>query len=264
MNNFIPVMGIPILNRGDLLLRLVKSIDYPITTLVVIDNSNGLYGVSPYFTQITELISTGQVPIKELKVISDPSAPNGNLGVAASWNRVISDDPTSPYWFLVGNDILFTPGDLEKMNEAAQLHPECATIFGNQGHSFFIVTKLGWDTVGSFDENIYPAYLEDCDYSRRMGLLNIPARDVHGVNSKHGEAPSWGSMTIYSDENRRTLNGISHEMNWRYYEFKWGSRKFGEETLDHPYGDPDLTPKDWILIKEFRSVSEKVYSQLYT
>ena len=262
--NTIPVMGIPILNRGDLLLRLVQSIDYPVDLLYIVDNSNGLYGVSSYFTQITELISTGQVPIKELKVISDPSAPNGNLGVAASWNRIVTDNPNTPYWFLIGNDILFTPGDLEKMNQGVQEHPECATVFANHGHSFFVVTKLGIETVGLFDENFYPAYCEDVDYSRRMKVLNVPALDVQGINSKHGEAPSWGSMTIYSDDDRRELNGVSHEMNWRYYEFKWGSRVWGNETFVHPYNDETLTARDWILMKEFRSVSEQAYKQLYT
>ncbi len=36
----IPILAIPVLNRGDLLLRCIRSIDYPVGKLVIVNNGD--------------------------------------------------------------------------------------------------------------------------------------------------------------------------------------------------------------------------------
>ena len=92
----IPVLGIPYYNRKDLLLRCVASIDYPVETLVVVQNGNedlemgiGICLLNPH------LAKTRLVHIK-----------HPNAGVAGAWNEIIKLFPAR-WWMLVNNDIEF-------------------------------------------------------------------------------------------------------------------------------------------------------------
>ncbi|PWV04885.1 putative beta galactofuranosyl glycosyltransferase [Trypanosoma cruzi] len=44
--------------------------------------------------------------------------------------------------------------------------------------TFVMLTRLAIGTVGYFDENFYPAYVEDVDYSLRLRLLGFQERNV--------------------------------------------------------------------------------------
>jgi hypothetical protein len=78
----IPVLGIPYLNRPDLLARCIKSIDYPVDQLVLIDNSNGTLERLGYSFGIHPLHNT---QIRTLHLVQ-----HANAGVAASWNEIIT------------------------------------------------------------------------------------------------------------------------------------------------------------------------------
>jgi|WetSurSiteA1Bulk_404760.scaffolds.fasta_scaffold77398_1 GT2 family glycosyltransferase len=240
----IPVLGTLVLNRGDLLLRLFESIDYPVDEFVIINNGNKA-DVKAAIDQITAKYPT-KVTVH---------TPGKNTGVAGGWNWIFTHFD-KPWYFIAGNDVMFTPGDLDKMVSAAWNEYETiGMLFGNQGHNAYIMTKACLDKVGLFDENFYPAYLEDCDYSRRMGLLDMHARDVQDCHIIHGEAPLWGSSTIHSDPRFRTMNGITHGNGFKYYRKKWGGEN-GKEVYTVPYNDPRLTPRDWVFDPEWRKLND--------
>lgn len=130
----IPVIGVPYVNRPDLLQRLVESLGGRYEQLIIIDNS------------------------------FDRSAPEGggarcirfghNMGVSAAWNTIIKATPRAPWWFIVNSDIQFIADDLERMESAMAEHP-LALLYSMAafGISRSVIEKVGW-----FDENFVPAY----------------------------------------------------------------------------------------------------------
>lgn len=231
----IPVFAVPILNRGDLLTRLFQSIDYPVYRFVIINN-----GTNPSVD-----LAINRILKKHSNV--DVIRPGGNIGVAASWNLVTQQYP-APYHFICSNDIQFQRGDMARMAQAAK-NPEEAIIVGNFGFAYFIVTKKGMETVGTFDENFYPAYYEDCDWMRRARLLGFEHTIVQGMTAIHGEAPHWGSATIHSNKHYQQKNGITGNQNSIYFERKWGGPP-AKEVFPTPFNDPDWPPAKWVLEPE--------------
>jgi GT2 family glycosyltransferase len=243
----IPVLGTLILNRGDLLLRLFDSIDYPYDKFVILNNGKEK-DVAEAIEQIRQ-----RIPDK-LIVHNSPK----NTGVAGGWNFIIKNFP-APWTFICGNDVQFTPGDMQKIVDATwEKHETHGKIFGNQGHNAFTITKLAVDTVGYFDENFYPAYLEDCDYQTRMRLSGIPYYDAPDCHIIHGiPAPGnpGGSSTIFSNKKYRIANGITHSNGHRYYEAKWGGSN-EHEKFTHPFNNPKIALSEWKLDPALREAND--------
>jgi GT2 family glycosyltransferase len=276
----IPVLGIPHYNRPDLLARCIASIDYPVDRLVIVQNGAraDFIGKTSYSVE------------SEIKHVINPSGHihdvihirHPNAGVAGSWNEVIKLFP-APFWMLVNNDIQFAPGDLSFMAERAQYHsephefsnaptdPPSGIVYGNHGASWFVVTAYGIKQVGLFDENLYPAYLEDCDWSYRADRLDVRRITVAGLKSIHGTATDGadqtkGSCTIHSDERLAKANQRTHGRNFEYYREKWDGIN-GEEKFKTPFNDPhwplwawkfepgmrERQQEDWDPVKELRS-----------
>jgi GT2 family glycosyltransferase len=229
----IPVLGIPVLNRGDLLLRCIRSIDYPADRLVIVNN-----GDDPSVAAILDQLQmTGDLPLAIFK-------PLHNLGCAGSWNWIMRNYPEAAYWLFVGNDIQLAPGDLAKMDAFIRAHPDYVTCPANWGHSLFAITQAGIDRIGYFDGNFWPAYSEDQDHMYRVKLAGAPWADVPDVRAIHGEPPLWGSSTIWSDNALRMRCEVTQRNNALYYKSKWGGSP-GQEVFTHPYDDPSLSLKDW-------------------
>ena len=252
----IPLLGVLCLNRGDLLLRMVKSIDFPVAKLQLIVNyiKEVDESIIEAALEIEQLIQDKKIPVETANGIISGQDPEDrgltNIGVSGGWNKIIRLNPDVPYWIIVGNDIQFTPGDLEKVYTYAEEHKDHATMFANHGHSFFVLTQEGL-RAGTFDENIYPAYLEDCDHSYRIKMLGLTVSDIPDIHAIHGEAPTWGSSTIYSNTNYLKQNGITHGNNFRYYRMKWGGNN-GEEKYTHPFDDPEWPVNKWEPLSFFR------------
>jgi len=259
----IPVLGIPYYNRPDLLRRCIASIDYPVDRLVVIDNSNGGWGKA----EIGKAESRNQIGWPMAR--SYQSIAHPNAGVAGSWNEIVKLFP-APWWMISNNDIAFGAGDLERMARAAwkacgkseirnpkseaegetggamAVAPEEGAPGILYGHaaSWFAVTALGIATVGLWDENFYPAYLEDCDWSvraDRLGVLRVNVPDCHAI---HGDERLSGSCTVNSDPVARAANVRTHGRNFVYYQRKWGGIN-GAETFEHPFNDPRWPISHW-------------------
>lgn len=201
----IPVLGVPILNRPELLAAMLSSIDESIEQLIVVDNGG----------------------VWEQQRDEHVLRPVQNLGCSASWNLIMKTTPQAPWWLIVNSDIEFAPGDLARLVQ--EVDPSTAAIYHQLGFAAFVMTAPALDRVGYFDENFHPAYDEDIDMSRRCELAGVPRIQVEAHLSH------VGSATIYANERYRALNGLTHPANDRYYARKWGGDKDGGETFDTPF-----------------------------
>lgn len=87
-----------------------------------------------------------------------------------------------------------------------------------RGFHFFVITQDLISEVGYFDENFYPAYLEDDDLHYRTLIVNPLKTDMIVVNVPHEEGRSISDM---SKEERRELGKMVEELR-AYYANKWG------------------------------------------
>ena len=219
----IPVLIVPVLNRYDLLDKLLASIDYPIDQISIIDNSGKWPGPT--------------VKIENGFGIKVPK----NLGVAAAWNLGLKASPRAPWWLISNSDIEFGSGDLRGLDEIVD--PNSSDHYFMLGMSLFAITANTLYDVGYFDENFHPAYDEDLDWHRRAILAGSTRIDPPFTGTH------VGSATIRSNPSFWRQNGPSHAANDAYYARKWGGPKEGGETYSTPFnrgghlGDWRLEPQ---------------------
>ena len=109
----VPCIIIPVLNRYDLLERAIKSIDYPVAELLIIDNGGqSTLHDYPWFSDRRH--------VKNYRVWSMPT----NLGVAPSWNLGIKATPHAPGWILV-QIIRELPGQTPHIGGHRQSRVQC-------------------------------------------------------------------------------------------------------------------------------------------
>ena len=224
----IPVLGVPILNRPDLLDRMLLSVNIEVDRVVIVDNG-----------ACTDLSDMYEVVI-----------PPTNLGVAASWNFIIRSTPDALWWLLVNADVEFGPRDLERltfvMDEAVGPTVACLLEFGAFGINREAVERVGW-----FDENFHPIYAEDCDYEWRCHLADVPITRLP-ASTRHVEG---GSVTYRSDPALAARNAVTYPANLAYYRDKWGGDPRGGERFTTPF-DEGGDIRDWRLdIKRLRDLA---------
>ena len=192
----IPALIVPILNRPDLLHRMLDSIDYPVGDLLIVDNGDCFPAWEPV------------EHVERTHVIKMPT----NLGVPASWNLGIKALPFAPWWLVVNSDAWFPSGSLERFMTEARSDalvlsggaPEwCAFALGDEVVS----------TVGLFDEGIYPAYFEDDLYVRGCTFHGIPVVRS-GIPMGHDNSSTIG------EDRYRAANGRTFQANHAYYSSK--------------------------------------------
>jgi GT2 family glycosyltransferase len=184
---------VPVLNRYDLLQRMLDSVDVPVDHLLVIDNGTGAdLGFSDRFANVT--------------VLAMPA----NLGVAGSWNLGIKSFPYAERWFIASNDVVFEPGALEMLSQARR---DEITLTGEAPHwQAFALGDEAVNDIGLFDESLFPAYFEDNDYMRRADFVGVNIRRLD-LKLRHDN-----SSTIkagYEQKNART-----YIRNEKHYESK--------------------------------------------
>lgn len=206
----IPILGTLVLNRADLLERMVNSIDYPVDKLAIVQNSS-----SPEVTDIVNKIcNTKHKFINSVYV----ERPFRNIGCAPGWNTIIKSFSECNYWLIANNDTLFLPGDLEKYARLHMDNPEALIVAANKSFSCFLIPYMVINEIGIFDENIFPIYNEDIDYINRCKIAGIP---IIPIPSEIGESNN-GSWTIRSSESYATSNRTTQHANSEYVAAKWG------------------------------------------
>ena len=198
---------VPVLNRYDLLQKMLDSVDVPVDHLLVIDNGSGAdLFFSDKFANVT--------------VLAMPA----NQGVAGSWNLGIKSFPYAQRWFIVSNDVVFEPGALEQL---AQARRDEITLTGDAPHwQAFALGDEAVSDIGLFDESLFPAYFEDNDYMRRAEFVGV---NIRRLELKLTHANSSTIKAGYMEKNAKTFAS-----NDRYYQSKIANNDYtsGSWSLD--------------------------------
>jgi GT2 family glycosyltransferase len=196
---------VPVLNRYDLLQRMLDSVDVPVDHLLIIDNGLGTdtLEVSEKFAKVTHL----RMP--------------ANLGVGGSWNLGIKSFPYAHRWFIVSNDVVFQPGALEKL---AQARGDEITLTADAPNwQAFALGDEAVTDLGLFDEcGFYPAYFEDNDYIRRAEFAGVNIRKLD-IDLHHDNSSTIKSG--YQSKNDKTFFA-----NQRYYQSKIEANDYSSGT----------------------------------
>lgn len=217
--NEIPLI-VPTLNRFDLFVNMMQTVDYPIRPYII-NNSK-----------------------------------NGNIGVAASWNEGISRALNDGYEYAIiaNDDIEFLPNTIQCLVNDIQAI-DAITISTNSiligrdidfffkrdgfmsgsSYSCFIMNiKRAVEEIGLFDQNFHPAYYEDTDMKYRIALAGSNEYvDTEIGIIHHGSAT--GAAVVSNDR----WNELRE-----YYKSKWGGYPL-EEIWTHPYNDESKSIKYW-------------------
>jgi len=235
----IPCIGVLVLNRGDLLLRMVDSIDVPVERLCIVQN-----GSDDTVTEAIRDIAAGRNNLINKVYIEQPFR---NMGVAPSWNSIIKSFPECEYWLIANNDTVFLPGDLNKYHMLTVEHQFLSLVAAANGSfSCFTITPDIIGLVGLFDENIWPIYSEDLDYYVRMQKKGIKRINIP---SDIGQSDN-GSWTIRSNATYAANNTATQQSNDQYVKQKWG------DSYQHN------TP--WDMYQSVNNDAEIAHSRLFT
>jgi len=186
---------VPVLNRFDLLKRMIESIDVKATVYVI--NNTGEMQDFEYSN-----------PLVDMHWLDMPS----NLGVASSWNLGIKMLPFESRWFISSADCFFYPGDLELLQTAkSDALTLCASF---PYYQTFAVGEKVVDSIGLFDEGLHPIYFEDNDFERRLTRAGLRV-DRLPLQLGHDN-----SSTINSDVKLSMRNEVTFRNNQTYFQKK--------------------------------------------
>jgi len=206
----IPTLIVPVLAKHELLDQMLASIDYPINTLVVIDNDRHSNWQMPKLNQV-----------KEAFYLKMPS----NLGVATSWNLGIKATPHSDYWLIANFDARFSAGALASFASASS-HDRVILAHSPQPWCAFTIGSTVIEKVGLFDEALHPAYFEDNDMGRRCAYWGI------AVGSGDARVAHNNSSTLQAGY--EAANAQTFPDNAQYYKVKC-------ERQDYSSGEWSIT-----------------------
>jgi GT2 family glycosyltransferase len=198
----VPVIIIPVLNRYDLMERAIRSIDYPVERLIIIDNGDG------YDPDMLAWTAPWQY-IQNWYLWRMPT----NLGVAPSWNLGIKATPHAQGWLLLNSDAYFEPGQLE------HFYADCEDNMVVRTEQNWSCVWVGQDVVskiGLFSECYVPAYFEDNDYEQRAKAFNISVMVSDAVVG-HDNSSTLKANPAFGEKNQRSFadNNNLHDMRWR-------------------------------------------------
>lgn len=169
-----------------------------------------------------------------------------NRGVSTSWNEGIlaAYREGADVVVVANDDVYFSDGDVDQLAEkalrcreryivtCAGRHLRYPRPIPSHGYAVFAINPVALDTIGCFDENIFPAYCEDQDYAWRARLAGLAEENCADTMVYHG-----GSGAIFSDRVLLQQKGMTHGRNLEYYRRKWGGDG-GSERFQHPFGNP--------------------------
>lgn len=189
----IPVLGFATLKRFDLAERLLRSIDYPVEHLVIVDNS-GTCSWNPIKPDFVVNMWVIRVPF--------------GLGLVGAWNLIVKSTPYAPYWVLVNDDAWFEPNEMKKI--PLEVDKEAMNFLNITPQWSGVVLGEGMvDKVGLYDENFYPLYFDDNDYERRIDLAGVAKKNLT-VRMGHNN-----SSTLHSGFQQK--NSVSYSNNQKLH-----------------------------------------------
>ncbi len=218
MGAVIPAFVTSAVNRYDLLLRMLESIDEPVERGLVCIN-----GPEPFAdAELPPLAGTW----RSIEV------PFGSLGWPGVLNFGIARLPDAPWWLFSNNDVRFSPGALAEM--ARQMDAADGPLVLSSRWAVFALNAAVVERVGLFDEwSFWPLYFDDTDYAYRCHLAGIPVQ-IGDFGVLDGDGFYATSLTIHSDEKLARANNRTWIINQAAYVAKWGGRP-GAEKFTTPW-----------------------------
>lgn len=219
----IPVLITSIMNRPDLLDRMLDSVDIHVDRGLIVDN-----GYTGY---------TRDFPHGNWRVFQPPFQ---SLGWPGTLNFGMMQTPDAPWWMFVNNDAWFDPGKLALLVETVEesIAKGEPAVFH---HEWTVVAlpRLVVERVGMFDEwNYWPLYFDDTDYSWRCHLEGIPVLNgewCHEGDLDWTELKLEHAQTVRSDPVLTEANNRTWQLNRQAYVAKWGGPP-GREKFTTPWG----------------------------
>lgn len=188
---------------------------------------------------------------------------NNHVGVSGSWNQILKygfEENDFDVVLICGSDVEFKSGYTEKyIKEFEEQECEFATARGF-GFNCFAMTRKCYNIVGTFDENCFPAYMEDNDFATRVRISGLRWGDIGDPNLLE----HYGSATIRKSIHYQHANNVTFPMIQRYLVRKWGIKdlaKIDEYSYLTPFNDPNLTIKDWSLNEEEYIYKKQVWME---
>ncbi|KAK4537129.1 hypothetical protein CDCA_CDCA11G3154 [Cyanidium caldarium] len=254
--------------------RLLSSIRHPVAHVVVV------VGGKDMLTLKRAQAWTRRYPDVHFVRVPD------RIGCAGGWNICIKYmlDVFGVDWGIVANnDISFPVGSLKQTAaaflEARQRQPglclgriEMDTRPGHGSYSAFVVTREFRDACGLFDENLFPAYLEDFEMDIRAQRLRgdgCVAGNIFSAERFH-HGPEGAVVYVSgvqdmvnrdeerSGEARARIGEVlqrGHRSGFQYMADKWGcsvSQQWDACTFQRPFNRTHLTPRDWVYDPAYR------------
>lgn len=221
-------LGVPTLCRYDLLDELLLSAERGSLRpegYIIIDNGNA------YPRARLNALLGGRASVAELM------APGCNLGVAASWNRML--DMTKNEAVVISNDDVVLGEHTFRDLVSASAH----SPFVGDGWFLFAQTPECTVRVGYYDENFWPGYYEDSDYQVRLHRAGI-------TRLERAAAPYVHHQSATTEQLGEDWISAYREKNRLYFLEKWNGLMLGQDPLDlfeEPFrGAP---PSGWRLRK---------------
>jgi len=212
------LIGIPYVNRPDLLYLAVNSIKLFWPQAIVIDNSKN------YDLRYDKQMSP-EIPVYE------PPVPLTFSQTMNLLQRMALERQCQVLLFM-HNDAEAHPGTPEAFLAVLQELQVSGRKWG--------IALTNYDTLAAFNmeavmnvgiwDTVLPQYFADIDYYRRMRLAGYEEVITDLGVTHHNNA----SSTIKSDSDRMFLHHITFPLYERYYETKWGG-KIGEERFNTPF-----------------------------
>lgn len=171
-----------------------------------------------------------------------------NRGLARSWNDGIlaALDDNADAIIILNDDVTIASDDFARLAEGCHSHPDYGILTANGfnvrmdtwqdlAYAVFGINACAVHEVGLFDENYWPLYGEDVDYSRRMALAGVPFYNIGETDIIHRGSATVGTVSALAVQNQATFAA-----NERYHRAKHGGG-FGHEVFQHPFDDPALS-----------------------
>lgn len=163
-----------------------------------------------------------------------------NLGCAGSWNlglRQHFDDGFE--WVVVLNDdVELQAGSVEALEKAIEGGLDLA--WSSESMACFAIHKRAINAVGWFDENFWPAYHEDEDFTHRLRLAGRPFGEAKGCVVGHKRSSSLNYSDLLWFQHRTRID----QRNLIYYGRKWGGVP-NFERFTMPWNDKTKPLSEW-------------------
>lgn len=209
-------IGIPTINRFDLLQESLLDIKakQPNVEVIIVDNGN--QNIEPF--------------LKTHGILYHLIENDFNEGVSGSWNQLANYAfyllKYNCIW-IVNDDIVLGKEENDMMKFAERVIFENHFVAQDGTWCSFMLPERIFMEVGEFDEEIYPAYFEDNDYAYRLKLAN----KTHHHDKALNPVVYRNSMTLAKDYSFNR----NFEVNRAYYKRKWGGEP-EQETFTTPFG----------------------------